>query len=127
MDSASTLTSVDTDAAVQAIARGYLGSDRRLTLVLGDGLSFLRHEAAGSYDFVFADAMPGKYEGLEDCLRVVKPGGFYVIDDMLPQPNWPEDHAAKIPVLMEALAEDARLAIVPMSWASGIVVVVKRS
>jgi len=97
MDRASTLTSVDTDAAVQAIAREYLGADGRLTLALEDGLAFLRHEAAASYDFVFADAMPGKYEGLQDCLCVVKPGGFYVIDDMLPQPNWPEGHAAKIP------------------------------
>src|ERR1700761_3331214 len=46
----------------------------------------------------------GKYDGLEESLRVVKPSGFFVIDDMLPQPNWPEGHAAKVPVLLNALA-----------------------
>ncbi len=104
MDAASTLISVDTDASVQEVARDFLGGDRRLTLVLEDGLEFLRKEPTGVYDLVFADAMPGKYDGLRDCLRVVKPGGFYIIDDMLPQPNWPEGHAEKIPVLIQALS-----------------------
>jgi hypothetical protein len=31
---------------------------------------------------------------------MLKPGGLYVIDDMLPQPNWPEGHAAKAEVLI---------------------------
>jgi predicted O-methyltransferase YrrM len=125
MDAQSKLISVDVDAAVQDVARECLGDDRRLTLVLEDGLEFLRHEEAESYDFVFADAMPGKYEGLRECLRVVKPGGFYVIDDMLPQANWPDGHAAKIPVLVRELARDERLTIVPLAWASGIVLAVK--
>lgn len=126
MDSHSKLTSVDTSAQVQEIAREFLGNDDRLTLVLEDGLRFLKHELSESYDFVFADAMPGKYHGLQECLRVVKPGGFYVIDDMLPQPNWPEGHADKVPLLIEELANEESLAIVPLGWASGIVVAVKR-
>ncbi len=126
MDAQSKLISVDVDAAVQEVARECLGDDGRLTLVLEDGLEFLRHEEAESYDFVFADAMPGKYEGLRECLRVVKPGGFYVIDDMLPQANWPDGHAAKIPVLVRELARDESLTIVPLAWASGIVLAVKR-
>jgi predicted O-methyltransferase YrrM len=105
MNADSTLTSVDTDAQVQAVAREPLGGDDRLTLILEDGLQFLKHEQPGSYDLVFADAMPSKYEGLQECLRVVKPGGFYVIDDMLPQ-NWPDGHADKVPVLINALAND---------------------
>jgi len=44
---------------------------------------------------VFADALAGKYDGLSEALCVVKAGGFYVIDDMLPQPNWPDGHAPK--------------------------------
>jgi predicted O-methyltransferase YrrM len=126
MDSQSRLTSVDIDPQVQEVARQFLGGDERLTLVLEDGIQFLKHEQPESYDFVFADAMPGKYDGLQDCLRVVKPGGFYVIDDMLPQANWPDGHAAKIPVLVNALANEEGLTIVPITWASGIVVAVKR-
>jgi predicted O-methyltransferase YrrM len=126
MDAHSTLTSVDVDATAQGVAREFLGGDGRLTLVLEDGIQFLNHEGPESYDFVFADAMPGKYEGLEECLRVVKPGGFYVIDDMLPQPNWPEGHADKVPVLLKALVDHGALMIAPLAWASGIVVAVKR-
>lgn len=126
MDAHSTLTSVDVDATGQGVAREFLGGDGRLTLVLEDGIQFLNHEGPESYDFVFADAMPGKYEGLEECLRVVKPGGFYVIDDMLPQPNWPEGHADKVPVLLKALVDHGALMIAPLAWASGIVVAVKR-
>ena len=126
MDARSTLTSVDIDPRVQAVAQELLGHDPRLRLVQEDGLSFLRREPAESYDFVFADAMPGKYEGLQNCLRVVKPGGFYVIDDLLPQANWPEGHAEKVPVLLQALASEPGLVLVPLAWASGLAVAVKR-
>jgi predicted O-methyltransferase YrrM len=126
MDGASQLTSVDTDARVQGVAREFLGSDARLSLVLSDGLEFLKGAGPESFDFVFADAMPGKYEGLDECLRTVRRGGFYVIDDMLPQENWPEGHAAKIPVLLDALARNEEFAMVPMEWSSGIVVAARR-
>jgi hypothetical protein len=44
MDSASTLISVDTDPAVQAVAREALGNDPRLTLVLEDDLTFFQRQ-----------------------------------------------------------------------------------
>jgi predicted O-methyltransferase YrrM len=127
MDDGSTLTSVDTDPEAQAVAREVLGADRRLTLITEDGAVFLHRQKPQSFDLVFADAMPGKYEGLEAALAVVRPGGFYVIDDMLPQPNWPEGHAAKVPALLECLANDKRFFIAPMAWASGIVVAVRKA
>jgi predicted O-methyltransferase YrrM len=126
MDADSTLISVDTDPSFQQVAREYLGADPRLQLLLEDGLAFLRRQRAGSFDLVFADAMAGKYEGLDECLRVVRPGGFYVIDDMLPQANWPAGHAEKVPVLLRQLAGEKSLSIVPLAWASGVVVAVKR-
>jgi hypothetical protein len=57
---------------------------------------------------------------------VVRPGGLYVIDDLLPQPNWPEGLAEKVPVLVKRLATDERFVIAPMAWASGIVIAVRR-
>lgn len=125
MDPAARLTSVDTDAEVQQVARTFLAEDARLKLVLEDGTDFLRGHQPDSYDLVFADAMPGKYEALENCLRLITPGGFYIIDDMLPQPNWPEGHAAKVPVLMRQLAAHPRLTLAPITWSSGIVLAVK--
>ena len=125
MDKSAELISVDLDGRVQEIARAHLGSDPRLKFVIEDGLEFLRRQPHGSFDFVFADAMPGKYEGLDEALRVLKPGGIYIVDDMLPQPNWPEGHAPKIPVLIEALSRTADLSVVPLAWATGLVIAVR--
>ncbi len=75
MDAGSTLISVDDDRTVQGVAFDSLGADGRLTLVTAGALEFLRSQPAASFDLVFADAMPGKYEGLDSALAVVKPGG----------------------------------------------------
>lgn len=127
MDATSTLISVDKEERVQAVAREALGADPRLTLIIKDGAEFLRAQSEGSFDLVFADAMPGKYEALDEALAVVRPGGFYVIDDLLPQPNWPEGHAEKVPVLLQRLAEDTRFHMMPLLWASGVAVLVRKS
>ncbi len=126
MSANSELISVDNDTRVQDVARQALGSDPRLQLLTEDGLTFLAGQEAATFDFVFADAMPGKYEALEQALRLVKRGGFYVIDDMLPQANWPEGHAAKVPILLEQLTRRNDFSIATLAWASGLVIAVKR-
>jgi predicted O-methyltransferase YrrM len=127
MDAASTLVSVDTNFSFQSAAQRILGGDTRLSLVLEDAVDFLVRQPPASFDLVFADALRGKFEGLDEALAVVKPGGFYVIDDLLPQPNWPEGHGEKIPPLIERLAAHEDFQIVPMTWASGIVLAVKKA
>lgn len=127
MDTASSLVSVDTNLSFQAVAQGALGADARVTFVLEDAVDYLRRQTPASFDLVFADALRGKFEGLDEALAVVKPGGFYVIDDLLPQPNWPEGHGEKIDPLIERLAAHRQFQIVPMLWASGIVVAVRKA
>jgi len=126
MDSASELISVDVDASFQEVARDAFADDRRLTLVTEDALAFLKRQPAASYDLVFADALAGKYDGLSEALCVVKAGGFYVIDDMLPQPNWPDGHAPRVSALIAALAAHPGFQMAPLAWASGIVVAVRK-
>ncbi|HLK17681.1 MAG TPA: class I SAM-dependent methyltransferase [Bryobacteraceae bacterium] len=125
MDETSELFSIDINPDFQASANEALGQDGRLTLIAEDAVTFLKRQPAASFDFVFADAMRGKYEDLDDALRVVRLGGFYVIDDMLPQSNWPEGHAARVLALLETLAAHAEFEIAPMAWASGVVVAVR--
>ncbi|HEV2690767.1 MAG TPA: class I SAM-dependent methyltransferase [Bryobacteraceae bacterium] len=126
MDEASTLISVDIDAKFQEVARHAFAGDARLQLVTEDALGFLHRQASTTFDLAFADAMPGKYDGLDEALRVVKLGGFYVIDDMLPQANWPEGHAPKVAALLAHLAARRDIEIVSMEWASGVVVAVRK-
>ena len=54
-------------------------------------------------------------------------GGIYVIDDLLPQPNWPEGHAPKVPVLVDDIERRTGFTTVRLAWASGLMLVVRRT
>ena len=122
MDRDARLITVDIDPGSQAVARGILGDDPRLEIVTEDAAVFLRGQAVASFDLIFADAMPGKYELLDAALVLLRPGGIYVVDDLLPQANWPEGHAGKVPQLLVDLAERPGLRIVELAWSSGLLV-----
>jgi predicted O-methyltransferase YrrM len=126
MDRAATLVSVDVDPGVQAVAHAFLGGDARLEIVTMDAAEFLRRQEAETFDLIFADAMLGKYELLDEALALLKPGGLYVIDDMLPQSSWPENHAPRVPRLIASLASRPGLRIVSLAWSSGLVVVARQ-
>jgi predicted O-methyltransferase YrrM len=125
MSSDASLVSVDTEAAFQAVAHDELGADSRLTLVLQDGGAYLM-DASGSFDLIFADAWPGKFSHLEEALRLVVPGGIYLVDDMLPQPNWPAGHAPKADALAAHLQALPGFVVTTFHWSTGVVVCVKR-
>lgn len=126
MDASSLLETVDTDANVVAIARRHLGSDSRVTFHVMDGAEFLRRAATSQFDLIYADAWPGKFSQLDEALSLLRPGGIYVIDDLLPQQNWPEDHAPKVPVLIDDLERRGEFVTVRLAWASGLMLVVRR-
>ena len=121
LDASASLTSVDIDPLVQEIAREAL-TDDRLRFVLADGLDYVREQAPESFDLIFADAWPGKYEGLDETLALLRRGGLYVIDDMQPQPNWPDGHQARVDDLIGRLESRSDLVVTCVSWASGLIV-----
>jgi predicted O-methyltransferase YrrM len=125
MSACSTLLSIDNDEKVIDVARRHLQGDARVTFYCEDGAEFLTGIRGRAFDFIFADTWPGKYDHLDEALRLLNPGGLYVIDDMLPQLNWPEGHAEKVTALLEELDTRANLAVVRMSWSSGIVIATK--
>lgn len=125
MDASSSLLSVDNDARVQEIAASELAGDPRLTLVLGDGGAFLE-SCERRFDLVYADAWPGKYSHLDDVLRLLNPGGLYVVDDMLPQANWPDGHGEKAAALISVLESLPGFAVSKLSWSTGLIVAVRR-
>lgn len=127
MDADSFLTTVDNDAAGVEIARRRLGADRRVQFHVADGSEFLDSLQGKLYDLIFADTWPGKFRDLDLALALLAPGGFYVIDDLLPQLNWPEGHAPKVSGLMHSLSERENLVICPMAWSSGLFLAVKKA
>ena len=126
MDAGSTLDTVDTDPKVVAVAQRHLGSDRRVTFHIADGAAFIDGAAKGAFDLIYADAWPGKFTHLDQALALLGPGGVYLIDDLLPQPNWPDGHAPKVPPLIDDLERRREFATAKLAWASGMMVVVRR-
>lgn len=126
MDPNSTLISIDNDASVLSIAKTHLGKDSRLSLVLSDGEDWVLGNLEKRFDYIFADTWHGKYLLLEEVLDMLNPGGLYIVDDMLPQPNWPEGHAEKAVNFVKKLEERADLILTKLNWATGIIIAVKK-
>ena len=127
MDAAARLDTVDTDSDVVTIARRHLGTDSRVAFHVVDGAEFIQKVGRGQYDLIYADAWPGKFSHLDEALALLRPGGMYVIDDLLPQPNWPEGHAPKVPALIDDIERRSGFTSVRLAWASGLMVVVRRA
>lgn len=126
MDNDSTLISVDNDPLFLKIAGDHLGNDERLSLILADGGDWMAENWYQKFDYIFADTWHGKYLLLDEALAMLKKGGLYIIDDMLPQPNWPDGHADKAEHLIATLEAREDLVLTKQVWASGIIVAVKK-
>jgi predicted O-methyltransferase YrrM len=127
MDSRSTLLTVDEDEASVNVARRHLAHDPRVRFVVADGGRFLADLRGERFDLVFADTWPGKFRDLDAALSLLAAGAFYVIDDLLPQTNWPDDHAPKVEKLVDILARRSDLLVCRMAWSSGLIVATKRA
>lgn len=125
MDSQSFLESVDNDSQVSAVARKYLAHDPRVHFIQMDAGAFLDQARPAQYDFIYADAGPGKFSRVDRALSLLKVGGIYFIDDLLPQPSWPEGHAPKVPLLIDDLTCRPGFVSVRLAWASGLLWLVK--
>ena len=128
MDSDSTLLTMDNDQALLDVAQRHLGHDSRLSVVCDDGDQFIKSMSLKKdrFDFIFADTWSGKYRYLEETLGMLNRNGLYIIDDMLPQPNWPEDHPPKVKGLLDFLEKKNDFVITKMAWSCGIVICAKK-
>jgi predicted O-methyltransferase YrrM len=126
MDNDSSLVSIDNEPAFLGIAHKFLGSDKRLNLVCSDGGEWVEHNKHQKFDYIFADTWHGKYLLLEEVLAMLNKGALYIIDDMLPQPNWPGGHQEKAVNLISCLEKRKDLFLTKQDWATGIIVAVKK-
>lgn len=126
IDSASKLITIDNDPALIKIAKSFFGEDKRVEILCQDGSDWIRNYRGEKFDLIFADAWPGKYSEIEEILDLVKPGGFYVIDDMKFQPNWPDGHQEKVVKLIDYLENRNDFGLTKMNWSTGVIIAVKR-
>ncbi len=125
MDSNSTLITVDNDQELIDIAKHYFERDARVEIVCEDGTKWIKKYERESFDLVFADAWPGKYSEIEEVLDLISVGGFYIIDDMTAQPNWPEGHDKNVDRLVSYLESRTDFNLTKMNWSTGLIVAVK--
>ncbi|WP_226583461.1 O-methyltransferase [Microseira wollei] len=128
MDEESQLLTVENDSLIASIAQKYLAQDRRVSFHTEDAGVFMERLIAQNqkFDLIFADTWIGKYTCLEDSLSLLKLGGLYVIDDMLPQKNWIEGHESNVLTLIVDLENRQNLSVTKLAWASGIVIATKK-
>lgn len=126
LDEHSTLTTIDNDPQLSKIAKTFFGNDPRVNIVCADGASWLKEYQGPTFDLIFADAWPGKYSELEEALALVKVGGFYIIDDMNPLPNWPDGHEEKMIQLTHYLESRNDFSLTKMDWSTGVILMVRK-
>jgi len=126
MDGASSLDTVDIDPEVVEVAKRYLSDDRRVSFHVMDGDAYL-DGVSNQFDLVFADAWTGKFTQCDEVLALVRPGGFYVVDNLLPQSSWPAGHQERVATLVADLERHGEFVQVALAWASGLRILVRRA
>ncbi len=126
MDETSTAKSIDNSDEFQQIAASHFKNDKRIEIICCDAGEWLQHYKGIEFDLIFADTWAGKFNLREEAIALLKPGGLYIIDDLLPQPNWPEGHEEKVKNLISELYSDKTISLTMMHWSTGICIASKK-
>jgi predicted O-methyltransferase YrrM len=118
--SEASIISIDNSGAYQQIAKSVFDADERILIQCIDGMEWINSYTGAKFDLIFADAWPGKFEGLDQTLALVKIGGYYVIDDLLPQPNWWEGHQDSVDQLVKILLAKTDFVQTTLNWSTGL-------
>jgi predicted O-methyltransferase YrrM len=123
------ITSVDTEPEYHRLARkaftqaGFATNQARL--ILGRALDVLPRLSDGGYDLVFCDADQASYpDYLTAALRLLRPGGIAVFNDVLLPGTGPATDGAR--ELADLVSEDERLVPLLLPVAGGILAAIKR-
>ena len=127
IDDGSRVVSIDNNEDYLSIAKKYFESDSRVAILCEDAYTWIRANQTEKFDLIFADAWPGKYETIDETLNLLKPGGLYIIDDMLPQSNWPVNHQENVDRLVGYLEKRTDLRLTKMNWSTGLIIVTKKN
>jgi predicted O-methyltransferase YrrM len=135
MDPKGVLTSIDSEADHQQVARGHLAQaghrPQNYRLIAGRALEVLPRLSDGAYDLVFVDAEAleaGEY--VEQALRVLRPGGVFalyhaLLNDTVAHVGNLDDETLIVRETLEAVREIDGLLSVLLPVGDGLLVVTK--
>ncbi len=125
MNPGARLVTVEREPELARIAHQELGEDDRLEVVTSDADTWIAACPGPGIDLVFVDCRPGKFHARSALLNYLKPGGFYLADDLLPQPTWPEGHQARVDSFLTEIHDHTNLQVTLLTWSSGLVLAVR--
>lgn len=126
MDKNSQLISIEKNTDLAAIAQKYLGKDSRLTIHIGDAEEWIKSQNHESFDMIFADTFASKYYFVDETIKLLKPGGIYIVDDLRFKEEWPDFLLPLWKSVLDHFKKREDIVITVLNWASGIMVGVKR-
>ena len=118
--------SIENDSQYIEVARSFFDKESRINIVQEDAKVWIKKNKHLQFDIIFADTWVGKFTDLDQTLEMVKPGGFYVIDDLNQQENWPEGHQDKVILLIEKLKCQLNFSVLTLDFGTGIMVLCRK-
>ena len=91
-----------------------------------DASEWIEKNKEARFDLVFADTWAGKFTDLEAVLKMVKPNGFYLIDDLNYQAHWPGYHQEKVLFLVEKLKYHPDFYTFPIDVGTGLMLLCRK-
>jgi predicted O-methyltransferase YrrM len=86
-----------------------------------------RMATLGAFNLIFADAAPIKYrQSVDLTVRLLKPGGMLIIDDLHAGPKTTEQQQIEKAALRTAIVDHPELEVVELDWASGLLLGTKQ-
>lgn len=119
------LISVDNNEQFIEVARHFFVDNPQIKILFEDGDTWIKNNQQQRFDLIFADSWPGKFRLLDETLNLLKTGGFYIVDDLLPQPNWPDDHQQSVDIFIAALEAHRDLVLTKLNWSTGVIIATK--
>jgi demethylmenaquinone methyltransferase/2-methoxy-6-polyprenyl-1,4-benzoquinol methylase len=117
------VVSVELDPTISAAAARVTWPSA-VRLEVGDALEFIAEPR--QWDLIFADAQGGKWEGLEETIQSLRPGGVLLVDDMTPAVFVSEEHRSKTAEVRRHLLSSHDLAAVEIGWSTGLILCTRR-
>lgn len=122
MDTTAHLLTVEADDIVQTAARHHLSADPRIAFDLADADAWITTYKGPRFTMAYVDCRPGKFHRMDELLDLLEPGGLYIVDDLLPQPTWPDDHQQRVDDYLASTPHIPKILATPMTWASGLLI-----
>lgn len=124
MNSAGVLTSIDSDQERQRAAKEIFSeagiASTKIRLIAGRAIEVVAKLTDNAYDLMFISGDKLEYETLLDqSLRLLRPGGILVFNNILDDSNPADNEAVK--AVSEKIKDDSRLVSVMLPSGSGII------